>query len=171
MKNKQSKNKYEFDKFKTSGENYPKVIRAVVKDKVGFVWFATEVGLYRFDGYNFKTYFRNSNDSKSISSNKLMCICDDDNYLWIGTLNGLNRFDKTTEEFKIYKFNREDESTLEYNDVMAIHISKNKELWIVTSTGLKKYDRENDKFTRYDLDSEGFRNPSTLYKDLSLIHI
>ncbi|MBK8552135.1 MAG: hypothetical protein IPL53_14160 [Ignavibacteria bacterium] len=158
-------NKYEFDKFKTSDENFPKVITSVVKDKVGFVWFATDVGLYRFDGYNFKAYFRNRNDSKSISSNKLLCICDDDNYLWIGTLGGLNRFNKTTEEFKIYKFNREDESTLEYNDVMAIHISNNKELWIVTSTGLKKYDRENDKFTRYDLDSEGFRNPSTLYKD------
>jgi ligand-binding sensor domain-containing protein len=59
-------NKYEFDKFKTSDENFPKVITSVVKDKLGFVWFATEIGLYRFDGYNFKTYFHNSNDSKSI---------------------------------------------------------------------------------------------------------
>jgi len=154
-------NKYEFDKFKTSDENFPKLITSVVKDKVGFVWFATDVGLYRFDGYNFKAYFHNNTDSKSISSNRLICICDDDNYLWVGAVNGLNRFDKTTEEFKVYKFNQD----ILNNYVMAIIVSNDKELWIVTSRGLKKYDRINDKFTYYDCDSEGFSSPSTLYED------
>ena len=42
-------------------------VTAIAKDKVGFMWFGTQVGLFRYDGYNFVVYTANPEDSNSIS--------------------------------------------------------------------------------------------------------
>jgi len=141
---------YKFDKLKTSEENFPKMIYTVIKDKRGFVWFGTDLGLYRFDGYYFKNYSHESNDPNSISSNRVMSICEDDNCLWIGTFNGLNRFDKTTEDFKVYKLNPDDKSSPVHNNVLEVFLSRNEELWIGTQIGLHKFDKTTGKFTLYN---------------------
>ncbi|MDQ3020303.1 MAG: histidine kinase [Bacteroidota bacterium] len=142
--------KYHFDKLRTSKEDFPKLIRAMVKDKKGFVWFGTDVGLYRFDGYNFKSYFYD-NKNNSISSNKIVCLCDDGNYLWIGTFGeGLNRLDKTTGQFKVYRFDPNNKSSIDNDKIMELYISDNSELWIGTWYGLNKFDKKTENFTRYN---------------------
>ncbi|MEO8210568.1 MAG: two-component regulator propeller domain-containing protein, partial [bacterium] len=89
--------KYHFDKLRTSKEDFPFGINCAIKDKKGFMWFGTDYGLYRFDGYNFKVFSYKEGDSTSLSNKAVTSIFDDDKYLWIGTQQGLNRFDKTTE--------------------------------------------------------------------------
>ncbi|MCW8833718.1 MAG: hypothetical protein OQK03_10395, partial [Colwellia sp.] len=41
----------------------------ITQDHQGFIWFATEDGLNRFDGNNFVTYRHNANDKHSIADN------------------------------------------------------------------------------------------------------
>lgn len=69
-------------------------VLSIVQDKYGFLWFATEEGLNRFDGNSFFTYYK-QRDRQGISSSELNCVIDDakEPVVWIGTKNdGLNSF-------------------------------------------------------------------------------
>jgi signal transduction histidine kinase/ligand-binding sensor domain-containing protein len=158
-------NKYKFDRLITNQENFPQEINCVIKDKKGFMWFGTDYGLYRFDGYNFKVYTFKFGDSATLSTNMISCIYDDDRYLWVGAVQGLNRFDKTTERFKQFKLSIND------NFIHGIYPSANNELWIRTAGGLNKIDSTKDKYIK----STGFgkdtlnamisEEPNTLLED------
>ncbi len=136
-------NKYSFDKLITSQENFPVKINCVIKDKKGFMWFGTDYGLYRFDGYKFKIYSYKFGDSTFLGNNMVLCLYDDDRYLWIGTISGLHRFDKITERFKEFKL------SLMSNFIYAICPAANNELWIGTANGLNKFDKTNEKYIEY----------------------
>ena len=71
-------------------------IHCILQDKKGFIWIATEDGLDRYDGYNFKVYKNNSLDSTSISDNFIWTLFQDkDGFLWAGTNSGgLCKFDQ-----------------------------------------------------------------------------
>ncbi len=43
----------------------------ITQDKQGFLWFATEEGLNKFDGTRFVTYFKNEDKKQSITGNEL----------------------------------------------------------------------------------------------------
>ncbi|MCF8369257.1 MAG: histidine kinase [Bacteroidales bacterium] len=65
----------------------------ILQDSKGYIWVATQNGLNRYDGFNFKSFFHNPGDSLSISSNLVTCLEQDDaGNLWIGTDKGLNRY-------------------------------------------------------------------------------
>lgn len=83
------------------------VIHSILKDKRGFIWFGTNGGLNRYDGYNIKEYKKNSSPF-SISDNQILAITEDnDGTLWIGTANGLNNYNPVTDKFsKFYIKNR-----------------------------------------------------------------
>ena len=86
------------------------------------MWFATEDGLDRYDGYNFKVYKNNPQDPSSISDNFIWSIYQDKNgILWIGTNNGgLCKYDELTDSFISYKNNPSDLNSLTFNDVRTI---------------------------------------------------
>ena len=66
---------------------------AIAKDHFGYMWFATEDGLNRFDAYDFRIY-RSSSDSNSLSNTFVRSlIVDNENRTWIGTVSGLNYYD------------------------------------------------------------------------------
>lgn len=76
------------------------IVYDIFQDKDGFMWIATENGLNRFDGYEFKKYFHDNEDSRSLSSNIVRSIREDkEGNLWIGTYNGLNLFNKEKDNF------------------------------------------------------------------------
>ncbi|MCK4762996.1 MAG: hypothetical protein KAW12_12435 [Candidatus Aminicenantes bacterium] len=70
-------------------------VSCIIQDSDGFMWFGTQDGLNRYDGYNFKIYRRDSNGKTSISDNYIWAICESqERFLWIGTNDGgLNKFD------------------------------------------------------------------------------
>ncbi len=64
----------------------------IIQDKKGFMWFATQDGLNRFDGYTFKV-FRNTNHLRSTASNYIYSMAEDKyGRIWIGTTTGLAIF-------------------------------------------------------------------------------
>ncbi len=68
-------------------------------------------------------------------------------FLWIGTENGLNRYDGHS--FKLYLYDPHDENSITDNDIWMMHIDKAGTLWVGTSQGLNRYDRIKDHFIRY----------------------
>ncbi|MFT4929437.1 MAG: hypothetical protein ACI8WB_005570, partial [Phenylobacterium sp.] len=69
-------------------------VLSIVQDRKGFLWFATQDGLNRYDGYSFKVFRHNPDDAHSISGNSINTLTiDSAGVLWIGTLGGgLNRY-------------------------------------------------------------------------------
>ena len=122
-------------------------VHSILEDNKGFLWFGTEDGLNRYDGYEFVVYRNNPNDSNSISDNFVWSIFEDsDNIIWVGTNNGgLNKYDYSSNSFITYLNN----STTGGNNIRVIFEDSKKNLWIGTnSAGLFRYDRNNDTFTK-----------------------
>lgn len=78
-------------------------VNCIFQDRQGFMWFGTQDGLNRFDGYNFKVFKHDPADTASLNDNFIASIHEDRNgALWITSLNQpdvLNRFNPLTEAF------------------------------------------------------------------------
>jgi len=86
---------------------------------------------------------------ETLSQGSVYSICQDlSGYIWIGTKDGLNRYDGYN--IKIYRNHPEDSSSISCNTINTIFNGADGYLWIGTSGGgLNKYDPVSDKFTRY----------------------
>lgn len=122
---------------------------SITQDKKGFLWFATESGLNRFDGNKFKVYKKNNADGlNTISGNELNKVYADkyDNVVWVATQReGLNMFDCDTETFVHYKHNRDNPSGIITNDITDITSSRDKNLWLSTYYRGVEYFNKKDK--------------------------
>jgi len=117
-------------------------VYCIHQDRKGFMWFGTQEGLARYDGYNFKVYNPIPGDSTSLSDMYVMAFYEDkDGKFWIGTRNGLNRFDPSTETFTRYKHEETKLESLTDNYVKAIYEDKKGRLWIGTANGLNRFER------------------------------
>lgn len=128
-------------------------VLSIAQDKYGFLWFATEEGLNRFDGNSFFTYYK-QRDRQGISSSELNCVIDDakEPVAWIGTKNdGLNSFNYQTEEWHSYKHDGKNPSSIATNDITHITPSANGKLWITTYwKGVELFDPETKRFVHFD---------------------
>lgn len=139
-------------------------VRQVYKGSQGFMWFATDRGLVRYNAYDFKTYQFQLHDSKSISDDELYSMLDNgDGTFWIGAQQGLNRFDVASGEFKRYYRNRDDTGGLR-NDLIASLLKDSKgRLWVGTALGgLYLFHPETESFTAFVHDPA---NPQSLAGD------
>ncbi len=127
---------------------------SMVQDRQGFMWFGTEDGLNRYDGYTFVTYRNAPDDPHSLSNNGVLALYEDrEGVLWIGTTDGLNRFDAASGQFTDYRHDPNDPDSLGDNKVWAIYEDANGALWIgAENGGLSRLDRKTGKFTHYQND-------------------
>ncbi len=117
----------------------------IQQDIDGFMWFATQSGLCRYDGYSFKTYQPDPYNPKSLSHSYIWTIeetiSDSGNILWIGTMaGGLCKFDKKRETFTTYKHDKDNPNSISNGMVRAIIPDDDGKLWIGTSNGLDHFD-------------------------------
>ena len=76
-------------------------IKCIYKDLKGFIWFGTNSGLNRFDGYKFELFQKSFSDSTGITDNSVNAITEDsDGNLWIGTGGGVSILNCETYKFK-----------------------------------------------------------------------
>ena len=131
-------------------------VYCIFQDRDGFMWFGTERGLNRFDGYTFTHFIHDPADSCSLSNNFVLTIAEDKNgVLWIGTWGGgVNKFDKNKEKFIHYLNIPDDPNSLSDNNIRDIFEDSSGSLWIGTDNGLNKLvqnenNRSSATFIRY----------------------
>lgn len=84
-------------------------------------------------------------DKATIGSQCINVLCQDqNNYLWIGTRNGLRRFDGS--QFVSYYHAKQDSTSLADNEIHSLYIDDENNLWIGTANGLQRYLPEKDSF-------------------------
>ena len=141
------------------------IIEQIVQDRVGFMWFVTEDGLNRYDGYRFTVYRSLAGDPGSLSHNELKAIHEDSSgMLWVGVFEGgLNRFDPVSERAIRYQHDSNDPASLAATTVRAILEDRSGALWIGThGGGLDRLDRTSGRFEHFRADASA---PGSLSHD------
>ncbi|MCU0291518.1 MAG: SpoIIE family protein phosphatase [Thermoanaerobaculaceae bacterium] len=131
------------------------IVEGILQDRKGFMWFVTEDGLNRHDGYRFTVLRNQADNSNSLSHNELKTIYEDrEGILWIGTFEGgLNRFDPSTGQFTRFRPDPADPASLGAGTVRCILEDRSGELWIGTQGGgLDRLDRLSWTFTHFRFD-------------------
>jgi ligand-binding sensor domain-containing protein len=112
------------------------------QDKEGFLWIATQDGLNRYDGYTFKIYKNQADDTTSLSHSWIWKVVEDaDQNLWIATWNGLNRYDRVRDQFT--RYNRIQDGAIANARTNNVFIDSDGRLWVGTwGNGLFFYDAD-----------------------------
>jgi diguanylate cyclase (GGDEF)-like protein/PAS domain S-box-containing protein len=136
-------------------------INAIFQDSHGFMWFGTQDGLNKYDGYRFTVYRHSPQDANSLSHNEIFAIYEDSTKtLWIGTSGGLNQFDRQHDNFKHYFHDPQNPTSLSDNTISAIYEDDTGSLWIGTRhSGLNLFERQQNKFRRFKHEAD---NPNSL---------
>lgn len=126
-------------------------VQSILEDQSGFMWFATQDGLNRYDGYEMKLFQHNPKDKNSISSNNISSLIQDKNgKFWIGTNGGgLDMYDGLSEKFTHFSFSETDPFSISNDYINCIFQDSKGDLWIGTQQGLDRMDYSTKKFTRY----------------------
>ena len=106
-------------------------VDSIVQDDAGFLWFGTHFGLYRYDGYAFKVFFRDAGNPNSLDCMDVRALLKDrDGPLWIGCAQSLDKLDQATETFKRYPIPLATRMTQDTGGL----------LWVATPRGLYRVD-------------------------------
>ena len=142
---------YRIESFKLPDGPSGNSINSITQGPNGFLWFGGHAGLYRYDGYRFKSYKSNEKDPDALVFSYIeFLFWSSDEYLWIGTYGGgLFRFDPTDESFIRFQHDPDDPTTLSNNYVTHIIEENDSTLWVGTVGGLNRLDRRDGNFERF----------------------
>jgi ligand-binding sensor domain-containing protein len=122
-------------------------VNCIHQDKTGFIWFGTQDGLNRYDGFEFVIYRNRKGNPNSISNNYITDIYEDDaGVLWIATFGGgLNSLNPLNG--KICRYNLIDGDSNSYTSKRLFSITEfpRGTLWIGSNEGLIKFDKSDGK--------------------------
>ncbi|MCY4402156.1 MAG: hypothetical protein OXD54_06215 [Candidatus Poribacteria bacterium] len=177
-----------YDKHRESWTPFPplptlsgRTVRTVDTDQ-RFVWVGTDNGLSRYDKKigtwkNYKQtggseeiathnghWHRHRPKSRGmLSDNAVSSIVVDEQYVWVGTRDGVNRFDKIALRWDQYKT----EHGLPSNNVTSVSTDDNN-IWVGTNSGIGKYPRTADDLNAWIAYISGTEiQPSTVSKEFA----
>ena len=143
-----SQNNYLRTKYFTLDDGLSQVsCNNLLLDKSGFIWIATENGLNRFDGKEFKHFKYNKSDSLTVSGNYINKLLEDKSgRIWVGTIgNGLNYYNRELEIFHRIKLENSPDENEIISDLVSDHEGN---IWVASRiSGLHKLEAtESDSF-------------------------
>ena len=137
---------------------------AIAQDARGFLWFGTQGGLVRYDGYEFRVHRSNSADPATLAGNYVRALlAASDGRLWAGTFSGgLSVFDPRTEQFERFQHDPRNPASLAYDRVEGLAEDRSGRIWIATTAGLDRLDPRTRRVEHFRHDS---RDPRSLAED------
>jgi ligand-binding sensor domain-containing protein/serine phosphatase RsbU (regulator of sigma subunit) len=142
-------------------------VTCIFQDNKGFMWFGTQDGLNRYDGYKFKIFKNNPSDSQSLTDNFIFSVFEDQsNTLYIETQSGnIHKYNPLTESFIVVPSDSVNLVRVRMKTVKALLVESNGIKWIgglSAQVGLKREDTKTGQITEYRYDPS---NPSGLADD------
>ena len=127
ISNAQSKNFFDYNEGLSNS-----LINKLHQDSKGFIWVATEDGLNRFDGIQFKSFFADKEKENSLKNNFVTTIVEDQKgKLWVGQINGLQAYNPETESFSEIELITSDERIHLF--ISSIIVAESQDIWFTTS--------------------------------------
>ena len=131
-----------FKQYKSENGLSHNTVLTSLQDKKGFMWFGTKDGLNRFDGYTFKTFRNDTTNPNSIGSNFIECLHEYNGQLWVGTNNGLFKYNEKAEDFSLL-------SKSLNKPIVDIENDNDGNLWYIADLTLYKYTVATKKTVSY----------------------
>jgi signal transduction histidine kinase/ligand-binding sensor domain-containing protein/DNA-binding response OmpR family regulator len=129
-------------------------LRCIFQDKQGYLWFSTQTGIDRYDGYSFLSYNHNPEDINSFNNAYATFFYEDkEGILWIGTFHGLEKFDRLTNTFSHFLPDNSDKTDEYVNYVWHIIEDKQGTFWVSTGKGILKFDKTSGIFTNSEYEN------------------
>jgi signal transduction histidine kinase/ligand-binding sensor domain-containing protein/DNA-binding response OmpR family regulator len=119
-------------------------------DQFGFLWFGTNEGLFRYDGYEFKAYRHDIRDSTTLSSTNIYWAHEARNGgFWLATGHGLNKLDRRTGKVqRFFPVPKNEMSSKINNYIRRVFEDRQGNLWLAShsSKNFLRFDRASGQF-------------------------
>src|SRR5438094_524487 len=110
-------------------------VSTIIKDSRGFMWFGTEDGLNKYDGYKFTHYKHNQNNN---------------DLLWVGTDNGLYHLNPESGKFIGDVRDPANNNSVGASWIKAVYKDSKGNIWVGThGGGLALYDSKKNSFINF----------------------
>lgn len=129
---------YYFKRYEVENGLSSNTVFCSLQDHKGFMWFGTVDGLNRFDGFTFKVFRPDRDDSRSIGNNSIISLTEDiQGIIWAGTEKGLYKFSTEHETFSKVK-------TTLLMGITNLNADKNGNLWFMADSKAFRYTPKSD---------------------------
>jgi ligand-binding sensor domain-containing protein len=130
------------------------IVKCILQDQEGFMYFGTEDGLNRYDGYTFTVMRNKPEDPNSLSYNDINAMClDQEGNIWIGTFNsGLNKFNPYTKKITRFLHDPNNSNSLSHDNINTICIDSTGIIWVGTNYGLNKLVPKKSNLDEYKIE-------------------
>jgi ligand-binding sensor domain-containing protein/serine phosphatase RsbU (regulator of sigma subunit) len=132
-------------------------VYSIVQDGTGYLWFGTQNGLNRYNGYQFDVFRHDPSNPNTVSNdNAGNLFADRAGNIWIGTWGGgLDKYDPVTGQFTHYQHNPDNPNSISYDRIQSVFEDTAGNIWVGTAGGgLNKLDPETGSFTLYQSDPD-----------------
>ena len=126
------------------------------QDRQGFFWLGTAYGLERYDGYDIQPFINNYKNPHKLTHNDIRCFAEDDNYLWVGTVQGINLVDKST-----YQITSFPDSALQTREIRDLICDQKGNIWVAAGKKLFRCNARLGVLKEYTLAND----PNTFFED------
>ncbi|WP_372940986.1 EAL domain-containing protein [Shewanella sp.] len=145
-----SANQYQIERLNISDGLPSALVTTIYQQKNGFLWFATDSGVSRYDGQAFIHFQFSPGSKRHISNNFVTDVIEDSQgNIWFATEDGLNQLNPD-DHLTIYPLNPEpfDQNT---NWITKLYQDSSNNLWVGTGSGLQFKPENSDRFTALPL--------------------
>ncbi|UOG77556.1 ATP-binding protein (plasmid) [Hymenobacter tibetensis] len=144
-------------------------VNAILKDRYGLLWLATDGGLKKYDGQGFTTYQLKSSGMAGFQANDISALHEDHaGRLWVGTMGGaLFTYNRAQDAFTPYLASNQ-ATPLNNNYVKSLCSDASGNVWVATMTGVEILNPQTAKTTRLALappTQSKTLNPICVYAD------
>ncbi|MGB5329459.1 MAG: two-component regulator propeller domain-containing protein, partial [Gammaproteobacteria bacterium] len=138
-------------------------VTAIVQDQAGFMWFGTQDGLNRYDGYQFIQLKHDPRDPATLRNDSILALhLDPNGDLWVGTEGGgLSRWDTSAEVFAHYNEETGAPAGFGRERVRVITRDKNGILWIgLHQSGLYSFNEQTSQWQQFQAEDGNLKSLS-----------
>ena len=122
-------------------------VNHMLEDHLGFLWLATNSGLFRYDGYDLKEYLHDVLDETSISSPGIHHIVEDQlGRIWVSNMYGVNLLDRRTGTFSRFLPHPAEVGSKGKNIIRDLHVDRENRLFALGNENLFLFDETSKDF-------------------------
>ena len=126
----------------------------ITQDRGGYLWFSTDEGIIRYDGYNFDTYVNDLGDTTSFTNAAaISSYMDKEGILWFGTRHGLEKYNRKTNSFTDYLPDRSTKGEMLANFVCYMVEDSKGTFLVTTGKGVYRFNKKSGDFYQVEYDS------------------
>ena len=144
-------------------------VLSMMQDSDGFIWFGTEYGLNKYDGYKTEVFIPEEGSRGTITGSIVWAITEDSKArIWVGTNEGVHIFNKDSQSFRRLEAETEHGEQIE-GVVCYILEADNGEIWFgTTAQGLYRFNEHENRLTHYPITNVDPQAPDLAFRIWSI---